>query len=68
VSLPITPGRHAIRVRIDWTGSPELLLDAVAGQEIQLWAEPRANPMTVLWYLFGTTRYLKLTRAAGAGQ
>jgi hypothetical protein len=62
LSLDIPPGRHWAHVRIDWTGSPRLEFEVAPGEAVHLQVTPRPNPLTVLWYLPGTTRWLRLTR------
>ncbi len=63
LSFEIHPGRHWAQARIDWTGSPRLEFDAAPGETVYLEVRPRPNPLTVLWYLPGTTRWLRLSRA-----
>ena len=56
------PGPHRIRAAIDWTGSPELEFVAQPGDEIRLVVLPRANALTALFFLWGSTSYLRLER------
>jgi hypothetical protein len=60
--LPIASGPHTSQARIDWTGSPAVPFEVAPGETVRMRVEARANPFTALWYVFGATRYLSLTR------
>ena len=62
LSFEIQPGRHWAQALIDWTGSPQLEFEAAPGETVRLEVRPRPNPFTVLWYLPGTTRWLRLAQ------
>ncbi len=62
LSFEIQPGRHWAQARIDWTGSPQLEFAAASSETVRLEVKPRPNPLTVLWYLPGTTRWLRLSQ------
>ena len=36
IDIPIAPGRHLIKAKIDWCASPELIIDAAPGQRVFL--------------------------------
>ena len=59
--LAIDPGRHKIQARLDWTGSAPMLIDVGPGATIEMRVETPANPFTLLWFAWGTRRYLRLT-------
>lgn len=61
-SFAVAPGRHWVQGRIDWTGSPRLEFEVGPGETVRLRLAPRANPLTGLWFVFGSTRWLRLTR------
>jgi hypothetical protein len=61
VSLPIQPGRHEVKLKIDWAYSPPLEIDAPPGGTVKLRARPKANPLTALYYtLVAKEQYLLL--------
>ncbi len=62
LSFEIQPGRHWARARIDWTGSPRLEFEAGSGETVRLEVKPLPNLLTALWYLPGTTRWLRLSQ------
>jgi len=57
LSLALAPGRHRIRARIDWTGSPEVPVHLGSGATVRLKVEPRG-----LRHGLSRDRYLSLTR------
>lgn len=64
VSLPVTPGRHQVQLKIDWCSSPELNVDVPPGGVVQLDCGPSAHPVLALLYItFYRRRYLWLEPA-----
>lgn len=68
VTVPVTAGSHAIRLRVDWCGSEEVRFEAQVGESI---AFECGNSLTgwriflVLFYvIFRSNQYLWLRRAA----
>lgn len=59
VSVTVSPGRHFVRARIDWTGSPEVQIDVVDGERVILSVEPAGSSLR-LDQIFGSDRYLNL--------
>ncbi|MGX6601428.1 hypothetical protein ACWKSP_04710 [Micromonosporaceae bacterium Da 78-11] len=55
--LALAPGKHRIRARIDWTGSPELPVTLGSGATVKLKVEPRG-----LRHGLSRDGYLSLTR------
>ena len=42
--FPVSPGPHTVSARIDWSGSPELVVDVPAGGRVALEVEPSEDP------------------------
>jgi hypothetical protein len=66
VAVPITPGRHSLRLRIDWTGSKEFEFDARPGEKIAFECGSNASvqrPFFAFVYVLSRQRYLWLRRA-----
>lgn len=61
VAVTVAPGRHSIRARIDWTGSPDVDVDVAAGEHVVLTVEPAGSSLR-LDQVFGSDRYLTLKR------
>jgi len=56
---PVPPGRHTVRARIDWTGSPALQVDASADAPARVVVGPAGLPHE-FWLAIGD-RYLTIT-------
>ena len=64
--IAVDPGRHVVRMKIDWCWSEPLEIDVQAGSERVLECGPNANPFLVLLYItVFKNRYLWL-RDGGA--
>jgi len=64
--IAVKPGRHTVRLQIDWCWSPPLELDIAAGTQRTLECGPNAHPLLALVYIsFLRNRYLWL-RDTGA--
>ena len=50
----VEPGAHVVQLRIDWTGSPPLMVQVPPSATVTVAAEPRGN-------LFSRQGYLRLT-------
>jgi hypothetical protein len=60
-TFSVAPGRHEVKLKIDWTESPPVTIDASPGGSVRLTCSPRANPFTAMYYiLFARTKYLRL--------
>ena len=46
----VTPGRHAVCLKVDWCGSPEVVVHVGAGTEHVLECGPNANAFTAFHY------------------
>lgn len=59
LKLRVPPGRHGVRARIDWTGSPEVAVDVAADERAVLLVQPTGSALR-FDQVFGTGRYLNL--------
>lgn len=55
----VSPGRHTVRARIDWTGSPALRVDVSADAPTRVLVAPAGLPYE-FWLAFGD-RYIRIT-------
>ena len=66
ISLSIPPGRHALVLRIDWCGSPEVHFEAWADEEVRFECESNLRGWRVFLGLFyillATRKYIALRR------
>jgi hypothetical protein len=65
VAVPITPGRHSLRMRIDWTGSGEVEFDARPGEKVAFECGSNASerrPFFAFVYVLSRQRYFWLRR------
>ena len=60
VEAVVRPGRHEVRVTIDWTGSPVVAVEVPPGGTVRLHAEPAGNAVAAIWQLFGSHSYIRL--------
>jgi hypothetical protein len=59
--IAVKPGRHTVRLKIDWCWSPPLEIDVDAGMQRTLECGPNAHPFLALVYItFLKNRYLWL--------
>jgi hypothetical protein len=58
--VPVSPGRHEVHARIDWTGSKRWVVDAVDGSEARFRVEPAGNSL-MWWQAFGSERWLRMS-------
>jgi hypothetical protein len=64
----VEPGRHRLRLTIDWAASPELELTLAPGDTARFECRPRASILTaVYWATIGRRRYIEL-RPAGTAE
>ena len=61
MTVEVEPGRHAVRVRIDWTGSPPEEVSLGPGEEVRLLVQPAGTAATAFPRMFGRTGYLSIT-------
>jgi hypothetical protein len=54
----LEPGHHTVRLKIDWTGSPERSFSVSAGETVGL--HVRATAVVALWRVLSRERYLSL--------
>jgi len=59
LELRVPPGRHMVRVRIDWTGSPERAIDVAVDERVVLLVKPTGSALR-FDQMFGADRYLTL--------
>ena len=57
--VPVTAGRHIVRARIDWAGSPKVHVDLDSGEEVVLNVHPAGGPLDTS-QLIGHDKYLAL--------
>lgn len=49
--IPVEPGTHSIRLKIDWCQSKEVRISVNAGKVAQLECGPNATPLLALLYI-----------------
>jgi hypothetical protein len=59
--VPISPGRHRVEARIDWTGSRAVEFEAAAGVEVHFSVRPAGNVLNIFWQIFTPDQWLQLT-------
>ena len=57
LELPVGPGAHRLRVKIDWTGSPELQFRIESGQALSSVCRPARSAMLGLVSLVESIRH-----------
>src|SRR5687767_8729157 len=62
VEAAVVPGRHEVRVTIDWTGSPVVAVDVPPGGTAELYAEPAGSAIAAIWQLWTPHSYIRLER------
>ncbi|MCU7726955.1 hypothetical protein ODJ79_24780 [Actinoplanes sp. KI2] len=64
VDIPLPPGEHRIKVKIDWCSSPELIVNIGPGQRAFLDVRRGGATAAAAWnQLFQPHRFLALTAA-----
>lgn len=58
----ITSGEHALQVRLDWTGSPRLTLQAAEGEVVEYECAASGSGFTSLHHVLSRTRAIRLDR------
>ncbi|GAA1366279.1 hypothetical protein GCM10009661_18720 [Catellatospora chokoriensis] len=58
--VQVSPGRHEVQARIDWTGSKRWVFDAVEGCEARFRVEPAGNSL-MFWQAFGSEDWLRMS-------
>jgi len=61
VTVDAEPGRHTVRARISWTGSPRQEVSLGPDDEVRLRVEPAGTPAQALWQVVARTRWLRIT-------
>ena len=61
MTVEVEPGRHAVRARLDWTGSPREEVSLGPGEEARLLVQPAGTAGTALPRMLGRTGYLRIT-------
>lgn len=61
VAIDVDPGRHTVKARVDWTGSPEREVNVAPGTVTRLWIGPGGIWPSMIWRCFTRTRYLRFT-------
>jgi hypothetical protein len=65
VQVPVTPGRHVVRLEIDWCRSPDLACDLAHGEILRLECGPNASPLLALLYItIWRKNYIRLEMAS----
>ena len=62
--LELSAGPHRLRARIDWSGSPEVEVEVVAGATVECRVEPSGPAFATIWHLFGRDRWVRLSRTS----
>ena len=62
LQVTISPGRHRIQARIDWSGSRAVEFEAAAGADVRFRVQPAGNLLNIFWQIFTSDRWLQLTR------
>jgi hypothetical protein len=66
IEIPVTPGEHRVKAKLDWCSSPEVVINVVAGQPSNLAVETVGPIYAMLAnQLFRPSRYLALVSATG---
>jgi hypothetical protein len=60
VSFEVAPGRHVVRIKIDWTGSPSLALELQGTQTVRLRCRPAHGAWRSLIDMFGREGWVSL--------
>jgi hypothetical protein len=60
LSISSSPGRHVVQARIDWSGSPRLIVNVAEGGSSHLVVRPAGNAAMALFQGFGRTSWLRL--------
>jgi hypothetical protein len=64
VSFDVPRGSHEVMLKIDWARSEPLRVDLAENEEAELFCEPNANLLTVLYFVsFVRKKYIGLRRA-----
>ena len=66
----VPAGRHGVRIKIDWTGSPTVLVDLAEDQVVRLRCRPSRGAFFGLIDMFGRDRWvgLEVVGQTGPGQ
>jgi hypothetical protein len=62
VLVPVAPGQHQVRLKIDWCGSPDVTVDVPMESQITLTCEPTGGFQGFLAMVTRPRSYLKLWR------
>jgi hypothetical protein len=66
IEIPVAPGRHRIKAKIDWCSSPELIVTVGPGQRAALAVGTSGSILSMLAnQIFAPHKYLALTPAQG---
>ena len=67
ISLPVSPGTHQVRMKIDWCGSPTLSVSVGAGETKVVECGANGSPWTALYYVvWKAQQYLWVKEAKAA--
>lgn len=67
--LTLSPGVHALSLRLDWCRSQLITFDAKGGQSTTLWCWPNVRPYTWPFFLtFGRARYIAVSEQPRIGR
>ena len=57
--FPISPGRHRLRLKVDWAVSKTIEFDVNETGRVSFACQPNGNSFTILWDLFLTIGNIK---------
>ena len=60
LEIDVPAGRHDVRAKIDWTGSPVVPVEVPPGQAVTLRVEPGGNLLKAVLQVWGGGTYLRL--------
>jgi hypothetical protein len=70
INLPVSPGRHGLRLKVDWVGSDVLTFYAGGDEVVRFECEPNGTAVTGLWdviswFLRSGKPWVSLRRVSG---
>lgn len=69
LELPVEPGTHTVRMKIDWCGSREFNVDVGAEESVTLECGPNASPFSAFFYItMWKDKYIWLRRGVKEAQ
>lgn len=62
IVIDVAPGHHEVRIKIDWTGSPQVAVDVAADQQVNLVAVPKGVQIAPIGDLASTDHWVTLVK------